>query len=65
MPEYKRQHTVPEFYLKRFSKNEKNINVWNISQEQKINRKARNRKEMLRKLLFVPVGLVNEEKTVA
>lgn len=36
MPEYKSQHTVPEFYLKRFSKNEKNINVWNISQEQKI-----------------------------
>ena len=36
MPEYKSQHTVPGFYLKRFSKNGININVWNVSQKQKI-----------------------------
>ena len=36
MPEYKSQHTVPEFYLKRFSKNGINISVWNVSQKQKI-----------------------------
>ena len=36
MPEYKKQHTVPKFYLKRFSIDEENINIWNIPKEKKI-----------------------------
>ncbi len=36
MPENKRQHFVPRFYLRRFSKDGKSINIWNIKQEKKI-----------------------------
>ena len=36
MPENKKHHYVPRFYLKRFSKNLKSINLWNIGSEKKI-----------------------------
>ena len=45
MPEYKSQHTVPQFYLKRFSKNGKNINIWIVSKKQKIVGKPEIKKE--------------------
>ncbi|MDE0380483.1 MAG: DUF4238 domain-containing protein [Rhodospirillales bacterium] len=36
MPQNKKQHYVPQFYLRRFSKDGKSINIWNISNEKKI-----------------------------
>lgn len=36
MPEYKKQHYVPQFYLKGFSPNGKSINIWNIQHQRKI-----------------------------
>lgn len=33
MPQNKRHHFVPRFYLKRFSPNRKSINIWNINRE--------------------------------
>ena len=36
MPQNKKQHYVPQFYLRRFSKDGKSINLWNISNEKKI-----------------------------
>jgi len=33
MPNNKKHHYVPRFYLKRFSTNGKSINIWNISKE--------------------------------
>lgn len=36
MPENKKHHYVPRFYLKRFSSNSKSINLWNISSEKKV-----------------------------
>ena len=35
MPQNKRQHFVPKFYLKRFSNDGKSINIWNIKRKQK------------------------------
>ena len=36
MPKNKRQHFVPQFYLRRFSKDQKSINIWNIKRQIKI-----------------------------
>ena len=36
MPQNKRQHYVPQFYLKRFSSDEKRINIWILRSKQKI-----------------------------
>ena len=36
MPQNKRQHYVPRFYLKRFSPDGKSINIWNLSSKRKI-----------------------------
>ena len=36
MPQNKKQHFVPRFYLKRFSPDGKSINIWNLSSKQKI-----------------------------
>lgn len=36
MPQNKRQHYVPQFYLKRFSPDEKRINIWILRSKQKI-----------------------------
>ena len=36
MPKNKRQHFVPKFYLRRFSKDGKSINIWNISRKVKV-----------------------------
>lgn len=36
MPQNKKQHFVPKFYLRRFSKNGKSINIWNIRRQKKI-----------------------------
>ena len=36
MPQNKRQHYVPRFYLKRFSPDVKSINIWNLRSKQKI-----------------------------
>lgn len=36
MPQNKKHHYVPRFYLKRFSEDGKSINLWNIKKEQKI-----------------------------
>ena len=36
MPQNKKQHYVPQFYLRRYSKDGKSINIWNISNEKKI-----------------------------
>lgn len=36
MPDNKKHHYVPKFYLRRFSENGKSINLWNISQQRKI-----------------------------
>lgn len=36
MPENKKQHYVPRFYLKQFSSNEKSINIWLPERERKI-----------------------------
>ena len=36
MPQNKRQHYVPRFYLKRFSPDGKSINIWNLRSKQKI-----------------------------
>jgi len=36
MPDNKKHHYVPRFYLKRFSSNGKSINLWNIKNELKI-----------------------------
>ena len=33
MPEYKKQHYVPQFYLKRFSTDGKRINIWNMQRK--------------------------------
>lgn len=38
MPQNKKHHYVPRFYLKRFSADGKSINLWNIQREQKIER---------------------------
>ena len=32
MPDNKKHHYVPRFYLKRFSRDSKSINIWNIPQ---------------------------------
>ena len=36
MPQNKRQHYVPQFYLKRFSLNGKSINIWHLKDKRKI-----------------------------
>ncbi len=36
MPDNKKHHYVPKFYLRRFSENGKSINLWNISQQRQI-----------------------------
>lgn len=36
MPEHKKQHYVPQFYLKRFSTDGKRINIWNMQRKKKI-----------------------------
>ena len=36
MPQNKKHHYVPRFYLKRFSSDGKSINIWNIRKKQKI-----------------------------
>lgn len=36
MAKHKRQHFVPQFYLRRFSKDGKSINIWNIARQIKI-----------------------------
>lgn len=36
MPANKKQHYVPQFYLRQFSTNGKNINIWNIGKRKKI-----------------------------
>ena len=33
MPEYKKQHYVPQFYLKRFSTDGKKLNIWNMQRK--------------------------------
>ena len=36
MPDNKKQHYVPRFYLKRFSRDGKKINIWNLQRKKKI-----------------------------
>ena len=36
MPKYKKQHYVPRFYLKRFSYDERKVNIWNLQRKKTI-----------------------------
>ena len=51
MPQSKKQHYVPRFYLKQFSPDEASINIW-LVQHKKGNLLRKPRKPVLQKLLL-------------